>query len=149
MAKRAKRKARAKPASATLAKKRKPGRGGTDVIQGAAKPASPHRTPAERARDYERVALALQGGGALGAYQAGVYEGLAEAQEPASRRLIAHLGLDWDEACLNYHETERTVGTISRWQVRQPIYTSSVKRWANYEAHLEPLFAALGDLAVR
>ncbi len=37
------------------------------------------RTPAELARDYERVALALQGGGALGAYQAGVYEGLAEA----------------------------------------------------------------------
>ena len=37
------------------------------------------RTPAELAGDYERVALALQGGGALGAYQAGVYEGLAEA----------------------------------------------------------------------
>jgi tetratricopeptide (TPR) repeat protein len=77
------------------------------------------------------------------------YEELTEAQEPASRRLIAHLGLDWDDACLNYFETDRTVGTISRWQVRQPIYRSSVKRWAHYEAHLDPLFAALGDLAVR
>ena len=77
------------------------------------------------------------------------YEELTEAQEPASRRLIAHLDLDWDDACLNYFETDRTVGTISRWQVRQPIYRSSVKRWANYEAHLEPLFTALGDLAMR
>lgn len=77
------------------------------------------------------------------------YEELTEAQEPASRRLIAHLGLDWNDACLNYFETDRTVGTISRWQVRQPIYRSSVKRWAHYEAHLAPLFTALGDLAVR
>ncbi len=30
-------------------------------------------------RDYDHVILVLQGGGALGAYQAGVYEGLAEA----------------------------------------------------------------------
>jgi tetratricopeptide (TPR) repeat protein len=77
------------------------------------------------------------------------YEELTEAQEPSSRRLIAHLGLEWNDACLDYHETDRTVGTLSRWQVRQPIYRSSVKRWANYEAHLEPLFTALGDLAVR
>jgi tetratricopeptide (TPR) repeat protein len=77
------------------------------------------------------------------------YEELTEAQEPASRRLIAHLGLAWNEACLDYFKTNRTVGTISRWQVRQPIYRSSVRRWANYADHLEPLFAALGDLAVR
>src|ERR1700684_623598 len=30
------------------------------------------------ASNYDRVALVLQGGGALGAYQAGVYEALAE-----------------------------------------------------------------------
>jgi NTE family protein len=33
---------------------------------------------ASRARAYDRVALVLQGGGALGAYQAGVYAGLCE-----------------------------------------------------------------------
>ena len=33
----------------------------------------PKRTP------FERIALLLQGGGALGAYQAGVYQALAEA----------------------------------------------------------------------
>ena len=35
---------------------------------------------AERRLPFECVALVLQGGGALGAYQAGVYEALAEAK---------------------------------------------------------------------
>jgi hypothetical protein len=75
------------------------------------------------------------------------YEDTIADQEGTSRKLIAFLGLDWDEACLAYHENERSVRTLSRWQVRQPIYTSSVKRWRNYEAHLGPLIAALGPLA--
>jgi len=41
------------------------------------------------------------------------------------------------------------VRTPSRWQVRQPIYASSVKGWRKYEAHLGPLFETLGELAVR
>jgi tetratricopeptide (TPR) repeat protein len=75
------------------------------------------------------------------------YEDTIADQEGMSRKLIAFLGLDWDEACLAYHENERSVRTLSRWQVRQPIYSSSVKRWRNYEAHLGPLIAALGPLA--
>ena len=39
----------------------------------------PHLTTAERRIPFECVALVLQGGGALGAYQGGVYEALAEA----------------------------------------------------------------------
>jgi hypothetical protein len=35
------------------------------------------------------------------------------------------------------------VATVSHWQVRQPIYTSSIGRWRRYEKHLGPLFAAL------
>ena len=68
-------------------------------------------------------------------------------QEAESRRLIDFLGLPWDEACLNFHETERSVTTPSRWQVRQPIYASSVKRWKRYENKIQPLIEALGDLA--
>ena len=49
-----------------------------------------------------------------------------------SRKLIDFVGLEWDDACLSFHETERTVTTPSRWQVRQPIYTTSVKRWKKY-----------------
>jgi tetratricopeptide (TPR) repeat protein len=75
------------------------------------------------------------------------YETLVDDQKGQTRKMIAHCKLDWDEACLNYTENERSVTTISRWQVRQPIYKTSMKRWKPYEKHLGPLIAALGDLA--
>ncbi|MGJ8622653.1 MAG: tetratricopeptide repeat-containing sulfotransferase family protein [Yoonia sp.] len=75
------------------------------------------------------------------------YEDLIKDQESASRRLIAWTGLEWDEACLSFQKTERLVTTPSRWQVRQPIYKTSVKKWENYAPHLGPLKKALGSLA--
>lgn len=63
-----------------------------------------------------------------------------------SRKLIAHIGLVWDDACLTPHKLERSVKTASHWQVRQPIYKTSVARWKNYEEFLAPLIRALtGD----
>lgn len=75
-----------------------------------------------------------------------VYESLTSDQEAQSRLLIDHLGLDWNDACLRFFEADRTVTTISRWQVRQPIYQTSHKRWKNYGDQLEPLLRSLGDL---
>lgn len=75
------------------------------------------------------------------------YETLVEDQEAQSRRLIDYLGLPWDDACLRFFDREGAVTTPSRWQVRQPIYKSSVKRWKNYESEIQPLIGALGDLA--
>ncbi|TJW42867.1 MAG: tetratricopeptide repeat protein [Mesorhizobium sp.] len=75
------------------------------------------------------------------------YEDLISDQEGQSRRLIDHLGLTWDDACLRFFEKDGAVRTVSRWQVRQPIYKSSVNRWKNYEGKIQPLIEALGDLA--
>jgi tetratricopeptide (TPR) repeat protein len=75
------------------------------------------------------------------------YETMIADQEAESRRLIDYLGLPWDDACLRFYETQRAVSTPSRWQVRQPVYASSVKRWKNYENKIQPLIEALGDLA--
>ncbi|RWE19720.1 MAG: sulfotransferase family protein [Mesorhizobium sp.] len=75
------------------------------------------------------------------------YETLVADQEAQSRRLIDYLGLPWDDACLSFFDREGSVTTPSRWQVRQPIYNSSVKRWKNYESEIQPLIDALGDLA--
>ncbi|MBN9218871.1 MAG: sulfotransferase [Mesorhizobium sp.] len=75
------------------------------------------------------------------------YETLVEDQEAQSRRLIDYLGLPWDDACLRFFDRQGSVTTLSRWQVRQPIYKSSVKRWKNYENEIQPLIEALGDLA--
>lgn len=71
------------------------------------------------------------------------YETLIANQEAESRRLIDFLGLDWDPACLDFHQTERAVRTASHWQVRQPLYASSVGRWRNYRQHLGPLLEGL------
>ena len=71
------------------------------------------------------------------------YEALINDLEGQSRRLIEFLGLGWEPACMDFHRTERSVATVSYWQVRQPLYQSSVGRWRNYEQHLSPLFAAL------
>jgi tetratricopeptide (TPR) repeat protein len=71
------------------------------------------------------------------------YEQLVSEPEPQTRRLVEFLGLDWEPACLNFHNTHRPVLTKSVWQVRQPVYTRSIRRWKHYEAHLGLLRAAL------
>lgn len=73
------------------------------------------------------------------------YEEVVADREAVSRKLITHLGLDWDEACLRPHENTRAVKTASFWQVRQPVYDSSVGAWRDYEAHLAPLLEELGQ----
>jgi tetratricopeptide (TPR) repeat protein len=72
------------------------------------------------------------------------YEDTIADPEYWSRKLIEHVRLDWDVACLAPHKLERTVKTASHWQVRQPIYNTSVQRWKNYEKHLGPLKQSLG-----
>lgn len=71
------------------------------------------------------------------------YEALVTDLEPQARQLVDFLGLDWDPACLRFHETTGFVQTPSRWQVRQPVHARSVGRWRPYEAELAPLLAAL------
>lgn len=56
-------------------------------------------------------------------------------------------GLEWDDVCLDFHKTDRSIRTASVTQVRQPIYNTSLERWRHYDAFLDPLFDALGDLA--
>jgi tetratricopeptide (TPR) repeat protein len=75
------------------------------------------------------------------------YEELIADPEQNARRLIKFIGLEWAPICLDFQSGERAVLTISRSQVRQPIYRTSVERWRRYEKHLGPLKEALGDLA--
>ena len=68
------------------------------------------------------------------------YESLVADQEYWSRKLIDHIGLEWDDACLSFNETDRVVRTASVTQVREPIYTRSVERWRRYEKPLADIF---------
>lgn len=73
-----------------------------------------------------------------------LYEDLVADTEEETRRILAYCGLEWDKACLAFHQTERPVWTASSSQVRQPIYRTSIGRWRPYSSFLQPLMRALG-----
>jgi len=67
------------------------------------------------------------------------YEALVDDQETWSRNMVDFVGLPWDAACVDFHQTNRNVSTFSKWQVRQKISRASVERWRNYEPFVGPL----------
>lgn len=71
------------------------------------------------------------------------YEDTVADQAGQTRKLLDFLGLPFDAACLQFHQTERLVRTASVTQVRQPIYTRSLERWRRYEEALTPLLDIL------
>jgi len=72
------------------------------------------------------------------------YEEMVADTENQIRALLDYCGLEFEEQCLRFYETERAVRTPSSEQVRKPIYKESMEQWRNYEAHLGPLKEALG-----
>ncbi|MFZ5618210.1 MAG: tetratricopeptide repeat-containing sulfotransferase family protein [Pseudomonadota bacterium] len=76
------------------------------------------------------------------------YEAVVSGVEPEARRLIAFLGLPWEDACLRFHEQEASVATASAIQVREKAHTRSVGRWKRYKRELEPMARALGEAGV-
>jgi tetratricopeptide (TPR) repeat protein len=74
------------------------------------------------------------------------YESLVEDPRGTVEKLLAFLGLEWQENCLKFFEQKTTVRTFSRDQVRSAIYTSSKERWRNYEKHLCSLFDTLKEM---
>ena len=73
------------------------------------------------------------------------YEELALNFETSARKLIGFAGLPWQDACLAFHRSDHAVYTASDWQVRQPVYKSSVYRWRNYARHLKPAMIVLEE----
>ena len=68
-----------------------------------------------------------------------VYEEMVRDTETQVSRLLAHCGLTFAPACLDFHKTRRSVSAASNSQVRRPIYKDSVSSWKRYEANIEPL----------
>ena len=75
-----------------------------------------------------------------------LYEAVIEETDAEVRRLLAHCGLPFEEACLKFYDNERAVRTASSEQVRQPIFREAVDHWRHYEPWLGPLKAALGPV---
>jgi hypothetical protein len=77
------------------------------------------------------------------------YEDVVDDLEGQARRLLAHCGLEWDEACLAFHRTARPVHTASAVQVREPIYRSSIGQWDRHKEEIRPLLDNLTPLLDR
>jgi tetratricopeptide (TPR) repeat protein len=75
------------------------------------------------------------------------YESYTSDLEGTARRIVDFVGLPWDPRCLEFYKVDRAVRTASQWQVRQPIYRTSVQKWRKYMPHLQPLLDTLGPLA--
>jgi len=74
------------------------------------------------------------------------HEKLLDDPRGEIERLLAFLGLPFEEACLRFYENERPVLTASAEQVRRPLFRSEIEQWRNFAPWLEPLRAALGDI---
>jgi tetratricopeptide (TPR) repeat protein len=73
------------------------------------------------------------------------YETLIKNPEAEIKKLVQVCDLEWEEACLNFHQTEAVIKTASAYQVRQPIYDTSVGLWQKYQENITEL---LEELAV-
>ena len=74
------------------------------------------------------------------------YEEVVADLEGQVRRILGHCNLDFEESCLRFHETSRSVQSASSEQVRRPIYSSAVNTWRHYEPHLGALIEVLEPL---
>ncbi len=110
---------------------------------------TPFRSPQDYFSDLEKLAFVYKRYQKLMAHWRAVlpagsildvhYGELIEDQEATTRRMLAFCGLEWEDECLRPEDNTRAVKTASAWQVRQPVYRSSLDRWRNYEPWIGPL----------
>ncbi|MFM2372813.1 MAG: hypothetical protein RIS85_2535, partial [Pseudomonadota bacterium] len=96
-------------------------------------------------RDYVGL-MAAYDAAAPGAVHRVIYERMVADTETEVRRLLAHIGLPFEPACLEFYKNDRAVRTASSEQVRKPIFTDGLDPWRNYEPWLGPLKDALGPI---
>jgi Flp pilus assembly protein TadD len=78
-----------------------------------------------------------------------IHEELVSNPEREIRRILAYCDLPFEEQCLHFYESDRSVRTSSSQQVRQPIRKKSAEPWRRYEPWLAPMKTALGDVLTR
>jgi len=107
---------------------------------------TPNRVPNDWANDRANIVYAYQQYERLMTHWRAVlpadtmlevtYEDIVDDRESKTREMVAFCGLEWNDACLRPEDNERSVVTPSVWQVRQPVYRTSLERWRNYEPWL-------------
>lgn len=96
-------------------------------------------------REYRRI-MRFWRERLAGGYHVVRYEELVANPEEQTRALLAACGLEWEDACLAFHETRRRVDTLSVHQVRQPIHRGSLRAWERHAEDIAPLLEALEEI---
>ncbi len=73
------------------------------------------------------------------------HEDVIENLEREVRRMLDFCNLDFEQSCLEFYKTDRSVRTASSEQVRRPINSAGVDQWRKFENFLNPLKTALGS----
>jgi len=74
------------------------------------------------------------------------YETLVRAPGPVTKRLLEFCGLPFEQACMDFHATDRVINSASSEQVREPLYQDSLDQWRYFEPFLETLIESLSKL---
>jgi len=82
-------------------------------------------------------------------YMAVRYEDIVADQEANVRAMLGFIDLEFDAACLTFHENRRYARTASYAQVTEPLYDRSVGRWRHYRRHLDPVLPTLAPMIER
>jgi len=77
------------------------------------------------------------------------YENVVTDPEAEVRRLLDFIGVEFDEACLAFHQNRRYARTASYAQVTEPLYHHAVHRHRHYAAELAPLRDILAEWITR
>lgn len=74
------------------------------------------------------------------------HEEVIEDLQGQVERILTFCELPFEQACIDFHKTERNIKTPSSEQVRQPIYRSGMEQWKHFERHLEPLTSLFTEM---
>jgi tetratricopeptide (TPR) repeat protein len=72
------------------------------------------------------------------------HEDVVDDLEANVRRILDFCGLEFEQQCVEFYKTERSIRTASSEQVRQPIFKEGIDQWRNFEPWLGPLKEVLG-----
>jgi hypothetical protein len=70
-------------------------------------------------------------------------EDIIDDLEGQVTKMLEFLELPFEDSCITFYETDRSVRTASSEQVRKPINKSGMGRWKPYAKHLRPLLDGL------
>jgi tetratricopeptide (TPR) repeat protein len=96
---------------------------------------------------YRRLMQHWQGAAPAAIYSLS-YEALVADQLGETRKLLDFCGLEWQDACVEFHRNPAPTTTASASQVRRRMYDSSVSQWRHYAAELATLSRLLGDAGI-